>query len=303
MKRKPLLFCYSIAILLTILFLSCRSQTQGLIEDGATLTLVSQDFEFTEGPAADKEGNVFFTDQPNDQILKWDASSNEVSVYMSPSGRSNGLYFDHKGNLLSCADENTQLWRISPDKEVAVLVDKFNGKKFGGPNDLWVDPEGGIYFTDPYYQRSWWDYTEPEIKERRVYYFVPNTGELKIATEGGYAQPNGIIGSSDGKTLYLADNGHKQTFSFIINDDGSLSNKKLFADMGSDGMTLDKNGNVYLTGDGVTVFNKAGEKILHIPVPEKWTANITFGGKRQNKLFITAMKSVYTLKMNVKGVR
>jgi len=173
----------------------------------------------------------------------------------------------------------------------------------GGPNDLWVDPDGGIYFTDPLYKRSWWEPTDNILEERRVYYITPSIGEVRIVAEGGYEQPNGIIGSADGRTLYIADNGAKKTYSFTIESDGNLSNRKLFADMGSDGMTLDNQGNVYLTGDGVTVFDKNGTQIKHIAVPEKWTANVTFGGPNQNILFITAMDSVYTLEMLVNGIR
>ncbi len=126
---------------------------------------------------------------------------------------------------------------------------------------------------------------------------------MRIVAQGDYKQPNGIIGSADGKTLYVADNEAKKTYSFTINVDASLSNRKLFADMGSDGMTIDSAENVYLTGDGVTVFNKYGKKIKHIAIPKKWTANVTFGGPKQDILFITAMDSIYTLDMNVNGVR
>lgn len=221
---------------------------------------------------------------------------------MKPSGRSNGLYFDNAGNLLSCADEKNQLWQIDKNKNVTVLVDAFRGKKLNGPNDLWVDNKGGIYLTDPFYKRPWWNHEEPELKAKRVYYLAPDQKELHIVAEG-FVQPNGIIGTPDGKILYIADIGDKKTYSYRIEKDGTLSNRKLFVEMGSDGMTLDNKGNVYLTGDGVTVFNKKGLKIEHIPINQKWTANVTFGGKNQKKLFITAMNSAYVLDMNVKGVR
>jgi gluconolactonase len=285
-----------------LFFNSCKSQNTSLIAEGAELYLVAEGFEFTEGPAVDKKGDVYFTDQPNDRIVRWNAADNSVSDYLKPAGRSNGLYFDHDGNLLSCADEKNELWRIDSEKNVTVLVENFKEKKLGGPNDLWVDPNGGIYFTDPFYKRPWWDHTEPEIVERRVYYITPDMHEVKIAAKD-FVMPNGIIGTADGKTLYVADIGDKKTFSFSLNDDGSLSNKKLFCELGSDGMTLDNRGNVYLTGDGVTVFDKSGKQIEHISIPEKWTANVTFGGPDQDILFITAMDSVYTLEMNVNGVR
>ncbi len=294
-----------IALILLINF-SCKAQKAQpvkLIADGAELTLVADTYKFTEGPAMDKDGNIFFTDQPNDRIVKWNAADNSVTDYMKPAGRANGLYFDHDGNLLAAADEKSELWRIAPDKTVTVLLDNFEDKKLNGPNDLWVDANGGIYFTDPFYKRPWWEHEEPEQAARRVYYLAPNTDTPKIVIDDNFEQPNGIIGSPDGKTLYVSDAGAKKTYVYTIEKDTNLSNKKLFADMGSDGMTLDNLGNVYLTGDGVTIFNSEGKQIERIAVPEKWTANVTFGGSDQKTLFITAMDSAYTLEMAVNGVR
>jgi gluconolactonase len=297
---KPAFTTYLLST--TLCFTACNAQEKPLIAEGAELELIASDFSFTEGPAVDAAGNVYFTDQPNDRILKWNAGTGEVSVYMEPAGRANGLYVDDNGHLLACADEKFQLWRISPAKEVTVLVDDYQGRELNGPNDLWVDPEGGIYFTDPYYQRPYWERQQPEIKEQRVYYLAPDGSGLRIVADD-LVQPNGIIGSPDGGTLYVADIGDKKTYAYGIKMEGDLFQKTLVAEMGSDGMTLDSQGNLYLTGDGVTVFNKDGEKILHIPVPQKWTANVTFGGPEQKTLFITAMNSVYTLEMNVHGVR
>lgn len=275
---------------------------QNIIADGAKLGLVADSFEFTEGPAVDKNGDVYFTDQPNDRIVKWSYKDNKVSDWMKPSGRSNGLYFDHQGNLISCADEKNELWKIDTEKSVTVLINSYEGKLLGGPNDLWIDAQGGIYITDPYYERSWWKHTKEQIKERRVYYYTPKNQEIKIVADD-FINPNGIIGSADGMQLYISDIGDKKTYQYTIQKDGSLTDRKIFCEMGSDGMTIDNQGNVYLTGDGVTVFNKKGNKIQHIDVPEEWTANVTFGGPSQNILFITAMNAVYTLEMAVNGVR
>src|SRR6202012_4756221 len=115
-------------------------------------------------------------------------------------------------------------------------------------------------------------------------------------------QPNGIVGTPDGKYLYIADIGANKTYKYAINQDGSLTNKQLFVNQGSDGMTLDAEGNVYLTGKGVTIYNPAGVKIGHIDINEPWTANLCFGGKNKDLLFITASTAIYTVKMNVKGV-
>ncbi|GAB5475181.1 MAG: SMP-30/gluconolactonase/LRE family protein [Maribacter sp.] len=294
MKNAYLLFS------MMAMALSCTAQN--IVAEGAELTLVAEEYKFTEGPATDKNGDVYFTDQPNDRIVKWSAATNTVSDWMQPSGRSNGLYFDHDGNLLSCADEKNELWRIDMEKNTTVLISDFEEKLLGGPNDLWVDPDGGIYFTDPLYERPWWEPTENRITERRVYYITPSIGEVKIVAED-FVMPNGIIGTADGKTLYIADIGDKKTYMYSVMEDGTLSNRTLFCELGSDGMTLDHQGNVYLTGDGVTVFDKTGKQIKHIEVPEKWTANVTFGGPNQNILFITAMDSVYTLEMAVNGIR
>lgn len=272
-----------------------------LIAKGAALTLVSSDFKFTEGPAVDPDGNVFFTDQPNDKIMKW-SPDGALSVYMAGAGRSNGLYFDNDGNLLSCADLNNELWMIDKNRKVTVLVKDYKGKKLNGPNDLWVDPKGGVYFTDPFYKRDYWTRTEKEIEQENVYYLSSDKKKLTLVA-ADFVRPNGIVGNADGKKLYVADINGGKTYSFSINSDGSLFDRKVFAEMGSDGMTIDNKGNVYITGKGVTVFNSDGEQIEHIPVEEPWTANVCFGGKDQKTLFITASKSVYTLKMKVKGVR
>lgn len=285
---------------LVLLLLSCTSGKKIPFSEGAP-KLISNEFEFTEGPASDREGNVYFTDQPNNKIHKWNVKDNSVSVFMEDAGRANGLYFDHHGNLLAAADENSEIWKISPEKEVEVLVTSFKGKRLNGPNDLWVAPNGGIYFTDPYYQREYWDRTKKEIEQERVYYITPQ-GEISIAAED-LVQPNGIIGTPDGERLYIADIGADKTYSYKINPDGSLTDKQLFTELGSDGMTIDNRGNVYLTGNGVTIFDSSGKKIQHIPIDKSWTANVTFGGKNQKTLFITAMNSIFSLKMNAEGVR
>ena len=171
-----------------------------------------------------------------------------------------------------------------------------------GPNDLWINPHnGGIYFTDPYYQRPYWTRTSPEIERQKVYYLQKHKKPIVVADN--LEQPNGIIGTPDGKYLYVADIKADKTYKYRIAGDGSLIERTLFASKGSDGMTIDQKGNVYITGKGVTVYDSKGKLIEHIDVPGEWTANITFGGKNKNLLFITATTSVYTLKMKVKGVQ
>lgn len=269
---------------------------------GAKLRLLADGFKFTEGPAADKDGNVFFTDQPNNRIMKWSVDG-KLSTFMNDSGRANGMYFDRRGNLYACADLHNELWEIDPvTKKVTVLVKDYDGKKLNGPNDVWVRPDGGIYITDPFYKRDYWTRGGMEQPGQYVYYLDPNHQKLIPVIED-MKQPNGIVGTPNGKRLYVADIAGNKTYSYSIDQDGTLSDKRLFANMGSDGMTIDDEGDIYMTGKGVTVFNAKGEKIDYIPIDKPWTGNIKFGGKDRDTLFITASDSLYSLRTRVHGVR
>jgi gluconolactonase len=278
-------------------------ENKKIIAQGAEVKRLADGFRFTEGPAVDRDGNVYFTDQPNDRILKWSADDGKLSVFSENTGRANGLYFDRKGHLLACSDENNELWEFDMKGNHSVRVTDFEGKKLNGPNDLWVAPDGGVYFTDPLYKRDYWT-RDPEMQQdgEHVYYLSPDYKKL-IRVAADLEKPNGIIGSPDGKLLYVADIKAGKTYVYEIQSDATPANKKLFAPMGSDGMTIDRDGNVYITGNGVTVFNPEGEKIEHIPVEAGWTANVCFGGKDMKTLFITASEYLYSLEMTVAGVR
>jgi gluconolactonase len=269
---------------------------------GETLQLLAGGFTFTEGAACDAAGNVYFTDQPSDRILKWDTSG-KLSTFLQPCGRSNGLCFDDAGNIIACADEKNQLWSIAPDGTVTVLIKDFEGKLLNGPNDVWVRPGSGgaLYITDPFYKRTYWTRGPMEQPVQGVYFLTADHKTLTLVVDD-MRQPNGIIGTPDGKRLYVSDIGGRQTFVYDIADDGGLTNKRLFCKMGSDGMTIDDEGNVYLTGRGVTVFDSGGNRIDHIDVKESWTGNICFGGADRHTLFITASKGLYALRTRVKGV-
>jgi gluconolactonase len=299
-KRTPFFF------LISMLFLNFSFgqilDNSLIIKKEAKLIKIGSGFIFTEGPAVDINGNVFFTDQPNNTIVKWSANSGQLSIFSDDSGRANGLYFDSNGNLLACADMDNQIWSFSPDGKHKVLLDLYDGKKLNGPNDLWVHPNGGIFFTDPLYKRNYWTRNPDRQQDGEHVYFMSQDGKKVERVETTLVKPNGIVGSANGKLLYVADIGGKKTYSYRINKNNQLIDKKLFAEMGSDGMTLDQKGNVYLTGDGVTVFNKKGVKIAHIPVSARWTANVCFGGSDKSTLFITAMDGLFTLDMNVKGL-
>lgn len=287
----------------TILFLLAAPlhSADGVLAPGAKLTKLAGDFAFTEGPACDAQGNVFFTDQPNDRILKWSVEG-KLSTYMQPCGRSNGLCFDAQGNLWTCADDKNELWKIDPAGKVTVVVEEYQGKLLNAPNDLWVAPNGGVYFSDPFYKRDYWKRGPKEQDGDHVYYLAPDHKRLVRVTDD-LEQPNGLIGTPDGKALYVADIKAKKTYAYDIQPDGTLSGKRLFCEMGSDGMTIDDEGNIYLTGNGVFVFDKSGKQIEHIPVEsERWTANVCFGGADRQTLFITASKGLYSVRTRVKGV-
>jgi len=243
---------------------------------------------------------VYFTDQPNDAI--WALTPGEgtgAKRVFSPSGRSNGMAFDQQGRLLAAADEKNELVRFSASGEREVLVSGFNGKKLNGPNDLWPDARGGIYFTDPYYERDYWkDRQGMEQDGQHVYYRAPDGQVARVADE--LVKPNGIVGTPDGKYLYVADIEADKTYRYRVQPDGSLAQKTLFANQGSDGMTLDSEGNVYMTFKDVTAYSPDGERILRIPIPEQ-TSNVVFGGPDRKQLIITASDKVYGVPMRVSG--
>ncbi len=289
--------------LLTLTFSAAAADSPApsskVLAPGAELKLLADSFSFTEGPTSDAEGNVYFTDQPNDRILKWSVDG-KLSTFLQPSGRANGMFFDKQGQLIACADEKNELWSIAPDGSHKVLVSEYGGKLLNAPNDLWIHPDGSLYFTDPFYKRDYWKRGPMEQDGQHVYWLSADRKTLRRVISD-LKQPNGITGTPDGKTLYVADIGAGKTYSYEIEASGDLTKKRLFCEMGSDGVTLDSEGNVYLTGKGVTVFNKSGQKIENIPVPGGWTANVSFGGKEHRTLFITASKALYSIPMAVKG--
>ena len=274
---------------------SCVAQTENVAElvDGKVKQL-AKGFKFTEGPAADDRGNVYFTDIPNERILIWTIGG-ELKIHREKSGSANGLYFTATGSLLACEGGARRLTSQSPKGKIKVLTDAFGGGKYNSPNDLWSDKWGGVYFTDPRYGSQ-------DGKEQdgfHVYYISPN-GKLVTRVIGDHVKPNGIIGTSDNKTLYVADAGGSKIYAYSITGPGNIHKKRLFCASGSDGMTLDHLGNLYLTTGSVHVFNSTGKDLGKIEVPEG-PANVTFGGKDYSTLFITARTGLYTVKMKVHG--
>ncbi|TWU55354.1 SMP-30/gluconolactonase/LRE family protein [Rubripirellula reticaptiva] len=289
------------ALSLVSVFLHAQ-EVANIVASDAKVELVGNGYSFTEGPNADADGNVYFTDQPNDQIVFYDFATGKTSTWMQPAGRSNGLYFVAPHTLIACADGNNELWTIDVNtKQPKVLIDQVDGRRFGGPNDCWVDSDGSIYFTDPLYKRPYWTHTIPDDNPRGVYRLSTDGTLTRIADD--LVQPNGIIGDVKNRTLYVADIGDKKTYRYDIAEDGSLTNRKLFCQSGSDGMTIDVERRIYLTGsDGVTVYAPSGEKVATIPVPRGWTANVTFAGPENKHLFITAQDSVFTIKTTTQGL-
>lgn len=293
-------------MVLCVLFASCTEKAEtekkiSVVAPNAQVQRLAGDFSFTEGPAADTAGNVYFTDIPNNRIHKWSLDG-KLATFRENSGEANGLMFDKAGNLIVCEGGNRQLTSISLQAEVTVLADKYENKKLNSPNDLWIDPKGGIYFTDPRYGKR----DDLEQDGEHVYYLTPDRRKF-IRVIDDMVRPNGVIGTPDGKLLYVADNGAGKNYVYTITEDGTLSHKRLFSEEGCDGMTIDNKGNIYITSSRsepnfvVSVYDSSGDKIEEIFTPEK-PSNVCFGGKDKQILFITARTSLYSIRMRVKGV-
>ena len=297
-----ILLTFCIAGLAGAVALSAFAQPAGpneVIASGARLEKLSGEFQFAEGATCDAQGNVFFTDQPNNRIMEWSLDG-KLSTFLQPAGRANGMYFNSHGDLLACADEQTELWLITPDGKHTVLAKEYRGKPLNGPNDVWERPDGGIYITDPFYARKWWNYDQRPQDGQCVYFLSPDHSSLKRVTSD-LTQPNGISGTPDGKTLFVADIGANKTYAYDIQPNGSLTGKRLVCQKGSDGMTVDTDGNLYLSGHGVFVYDKNGHLLTHIEVPEAWVGNLSFGGKDHKTLFIAASKGLYSIRLNTRG--
>lgn len=266
-----------------------------IIADGAKVEKLADGFKFTEGPANDMNGDIYFTDIPNNHIHKWSVSDKKVTLFLKDSGGANGLWINDEGKILACQGNNQKVVMIDPDsKSSLVLASMYKGKPFNKPNDLWRDNKGGLYFSDPNYRKE-----APSQDGEHVYYRDPNGKITRVIDD--FERPNGVIGTKDGKLLYVTDRNGGKTFVYTINPDGSLSNKKKICDVGSDGMTLDEYGNLYITAKTVEVYNPAGMKIGEIEIPET-PSNICFGGKDGKTLFITARTGFYSVDTRIKGM-
>jgi gluconolactonase len=284
-----------VATVLSVLVASTASaQEASLIAPDATVERIATGFGFLEGPAADADGSLYFTDIPNSRIHRWTPDGG-VTTFVEQSGRANGLRFDLDGNLIICEMGTRRVTAVSPRGDTSVLAERFEGNRFNSPNDLWVDPGGGIYFTDPRYGAT----DDQEITGYHVYYISSDQSEIRqVAAD--LVRPNGIVGTPDGGRVYVADHGAGRTYVYTPAADGSLTDKRLFVAQGADGMTMDDLGNLYLTGRDITIYTTDGDPIGSIAVPET-PANSTFGGPDGTTLFITARTSLYALEMVVSG--
>ena len=283
-----------LCVALVLLDHSIACAAESVVTPGGEVKKLAGGFAFTEGPAADRDGNIYFSDIPNNRILRW-STDGQLSTFRENSGGADGLCFDKQGNLLACEGGARRLTSISPAGEVTVLADSYEGKKLNSPNDLWIDPQGGVYFSDPRYGNM----EGLELPGFYIFYLAPDRKRL-TAVITDMVKPNGVLGSADGKQLFVADASGGKTYVYAIKPDGVLADKKLFAAQGSDGLAHDEQGNIYLTGDGVAVYGPDGKKLETIAVPEG-PANLKFGGPDKKTLFITARTSFYAVPMRVRG--
>jgi gluconolactonase len=270
---------------------STAAENKSVVAQGARIEKIAGDFEFAEGPAVDPEGNVYFIDIRPNRIHRCSVDGTVSTFYDDIPGGANGLYFDLYGDLLVCAWLGKKVISVTMNREVNVLADSYKGKPLISPNDLWVGPGGGIYFTDP---------NNNTDEGRFVYYIIPERNEVIWMKDVTY-KPNGLVGTPDGKQLYVIEYHAGRTYVHNIDADGTLTGKKLFAPDGEDGLTIDSEGNVYITTKtDLAVYDRSGKKIETIEFPERPT-NVCFGGRDRKMLFVTTVHSLYSLRMRVKG--
>ena len=266
----------------------------------AKLERLATGMQFTEGPVWMAAGGGFlvFSDIPADELKKW-SPKDGLTTFRKPSQHANGNTADRRGRLLSCEHSGRRLSLLEKDGTLRTLVDHFDGKKFNSPNDAVVKSDGTIYFTDPDYGGNPHDYDGCF-----VFRFDPKAKSLTVLAKD-FDKPNGICFSPDEKKLYVADSGKPHHIRvFDVQANGTLANSRVFsvAETGvPDGIRCDAAGRVWSSaGDGVHFFAPDGELLGKILVPET-PANLSFGGADGRTLFITARKSLYSIRVLVKG--
>ncbi len=269
-----------------------------VIAPGASVERLATGFQFTEGPAADANGDVFFSDVRASRIHRWSVSGGALTTHREGAVGTNGLYFDGRGRLVVCESGARRVVREEADGTITVLADAFDGKRLNSPNDVWIHPAGHIYFTDPRYGST----ADVEQDGMHVYVLPADGGPIRRVT-GDLRQPNGVIGTPDGRIVYITDPGAgaNRTWRYRVDSDGSLVDQSEYVPVGGDGMAIDEAGNVYLaTGGRVRVFAPGGAPLADIAVSESPT-NVAFGGADFRTLFITARTGFYAVRMAVRG--
>ena len=273
------------------------------------LEVLYDDCRWAEGPLyVPAWRQLVWSDIPNDRLLRWDEASGAVSVFRHPAGHVNGNTLDRRGRLVSCEQGNRRVTRTEPDGTVTVLADRYDGKRLNSPNDAVVRSDGTIWFSDPDFGILS-DYeghrAESEIGACNVYRIDPASGRVLLAADG-FEGPNGVILSADERRLYVSDSRAARIRVFDVADDGTLSGGKVFAaaeeGVHYDNIRLDDQGRLWAAAleDGVHCYAPDGTLIGRLRVPGT-VANVTFGGPKNNRLFITAATTVYSLVMSVTG--
>ncbi len=268
------------------------------------ITKLHTNFKFTEGPAADHQGQVvYFTDIPDNKIYKVDTAG-KLSVFREGSNHANGLMVNARGEVAAC-EMDGRIVAISPDgTKVRVLADKYDGKRFNAPNDLVIAKEGGVYFTDPAFRAP-----KPLPQGKTAVYYVSPLGKVTRLIDD-LPNPNGVILSPDEKTLYVIPSGQAEMMAYPVEGPGKIGKGRVFCTLkqpkgkkggGGDGLTVDTKGNLYITSAlGLQVYDPAGKLLGIIAFPEQ-PANVTFGGPDRRTLYVTARTSLYTAPMAATG--
>lgn len=280
-----------------------------IVTKDSKLEKIAGGFVFTEGPVWDAENKcLFFSDIPANIMRKW-TSTKGIEIYRQPSGKSNGLTIDKQGRLIACEHANRRVSRTEKDGTVVTIADKYDGKKLNSPNDVVVKSDGSIYFTDPPYglTAEFGNLGEQELPFQGVYRLSPD-GKLILLIDD-FDKPNGLAFSPDESLLYIDDTDRAHVRVFDVNPDGTISNGRVFAELKGDepgavdGMKVDSEGNVYVTGPGgISIFDPSGKKLGRIDVPEV-AANLAWGDDDWKTLYITASTSLYKIRLGIMGIK